>query len=402
MTTAEGVAELLPAAENVAPSMVDIRRRIHRHPEIGLQLPVTQALVVDELRALGLEPRLGANVTSVTAVLEGARPGPAVVLRADMDALPLTEETGFDFASEVDGAMHACGHDLHVAMLLGAARLLLDRRDALAGSVLLMLQPGEEGYHGARSMLDEGLLDAAGTPVTGAFAIHVSTRYETKTVNTRPGPLMAAGDTIHITVRGRGGHASTPHLAADPIPVAAEIILALQAMVGRRVHAFDPAVVTIARVAAGTTTNVIPETALVEGTMRTVSEETREAVRGFVRQVAEGVSAAHGMTAEVRLVPGYPVTVNDSAFTAFVEGVAADLLGPDRVRLMAAPVMGSEDFSYVLQRVPGALASLGTCPPGIDPHEAAQNHSNRVVHDEDAMPVGAALHAAVALRHLRG
>ena len=394
--------ELLPAAREILPDVVRVRRGIHARAEIGLQLPETQALVAQELRAVGLEPQLGGTTTSVTAVLEGERPGPTVLLRADMDALPLQEQTGLPFASQVDGVMHACGHDTHVAMLLGAARLLRERRNAIAGSVLLVFQPGEEGFHGARYMLDEGLLDAAPSPIAGAYALHISTRYRSGTVNVRPGPMLAAGDTIRITVRGRGGHASTPHLAADPITAAAEIVLALQTAVTRRLHAFDPAVITIANVVAGTTTNIIPETAYLGGTMRTVSDATREAGRRLIREVAAGVAAAHGVEVDVELEPGYPVTVNDAAASDFLEGVARAIDPPAGVHRLEHPVMGAEDFSYVLQRVPGAFAFLGAVPDGEDPATAAQNHSNRVVFDESAMPVGTALYAGLALRHLAG
>ena len=398
---------LLADARALLPSIVELRRRLHRTPEVGLHLPATQAVVLEELRALGLEPRLGVATTSVTAVIEGARPGPTILLRADMDGLPLTEETGLEFASERPGAMHACGHDTHMAMLLGAARLLAARRDQLAGHVLLMFQPGEEGFHGSRVMLDEGLLDlpageevAPGEQVTGAFALHISTRYASGTIDYRPGAMLVAADFIRLTIRGRGGHASAPHETIDPIPVAAEIVLALQAMVTRRVDVFDPAVVTIAHIDAGTTTNIIPETAFVEGTIRTASEATRALVHAGVRRVVEGICAAHDATAELEIVPGYPATLNDAAFTAFAAGVAAEVLGADAVIELAAPIMGAEDFSYVLQRVPGAMFFVGARPPEEDPATAPQNHSNRVIHHEPAMAVGAAVHAAVALGHL--
>src|SRR3954469_14058310 len=349
--TTDLTTNLLDDARGVLPQIVGIRRQLHAEPELGLQLPKTQAAVAADLESLGLEPRLGRSTTSVTAVIEGARPGPTILLRADRDALPLTEDTRLEFASKLDGRMHACGHDTHVAMLLGGARLLVERRGDIAGRVLLMFQPGEEGFHGARYMLDEGLLEEQG--VTGAFAIHITTHYASGTVNLKPGPEMAAGDTIRITVRGRGGHASAPHSAADPITVAAEIVLALQVMITRRVDVFDPAVITIANIAAGTTTNIIPETAFIQGTMRTVSEATRVAARGYVREVVAGIAAANGLEADVELEPGYPVTVNDPGFTEFVRGVAGEVLGGDRVQAMDAPIMGAEDFSYVLQRVPG-------------------------------------------------
>ena len=393
--------DLLAAARAIQDDVVAIRRRIHRQPEIGLDLPKTQAVIVEELGKIGLEGRRGKALSSVVAVIEGGRPGPTVLLRADMDALPLNEDTGLDFSSEVDGAMHACGHDTHVAMLLGAARLLQDRKADLPGKVVLMFQPGEEGFGGAKTMIEEGLLEAAGpTAPTGALAVHIGTRYPTGEVHLRPGPQMAATDVIRITVRGRGGHASAPHLALDPIAVAAEIVLALQAMVTRRIDVFDPAVVTIAQITAGTTNNIIPETCFLFGTIRTVSEESRAEVRAGVRRVAEGIAAAHGATVEVDLEAGYPVTINDPIFTAFVMDTARSLIGADKVAELPAPIMGAEDFSYVLQKVPGAMAFVGARPDGQDPATAPQNHSNLVVFDEPAMAVGVALYAAVAIRHL--
>ena len=226
--------ELLSAAYNDADRTIDLRRRLHRHPEIGLHLPQTQAMVLEAFADLPVELTTGTTTTSVVGVLRGARPGPTYLLRGDMDGLPVHEDTGLPFASEVPGAMHACGHDTHVAMLLGAARLLAERRDLLAGQVVFMVQPGEEGFHGARYMLEEGLLDVVPeAPVSGAFALHISSTLESGSVNVRPGPMMAAADQWRMVVRGRGGHASEPHAAADPIPVAAEIVLALQSMVTR-------------------------------------------------------------------------------------------------------------------------------------------------------------------------
>jgi amidohydrolase len=403
VTTLISLNGLLEAARGIQPEVVAIRRRIHRQPEVGLDLPKTQAIVLEELARLGLEGRRGTGLSSVVAVIEGGRPGPTVLLRADMDALPLHEDTGLEFGSEIDGAMHACGHDTHVAMLLGAARLLLERQADLAGKVILMFQPGEEGMGGAKTMIEEGLLDAAGsTAPSGALAVHIGTRYPTGEIHLRPGPQMAATDVIRIWVRGRGGHASAPHLALDPIAIAAEIVLALQAMVTRRIDVFDPAVVTIAQITAGTTNNIIPETVFMFGTIRSVSEETRAEVRAGVRRVAEGIAAAHGATAEVDLEAGYPVTINDPAFAAFVMETARLLIDADKVVQLPAPIMGAEDFSYVLQRVPGAMAFLGARPDGLDPATAPQNHSNVVVFDEPAMAVGVALYVAVALRHLEG
>ena len=388
--------EILDEARRVADDAIALRRRIHQHPEIGLVLPRTQALVHEALEGLGLEIAAGRATTSVTARLKGAAPGPTILLRADMDALPMREDTGLPFASEVEGAMHACGHDAHVAMLVGAARVLARRRASLAGDVLFMFQPGEEGYHGARVMIEEGLLDGPGAP-TGAFALHVAHRHGAGVISTRGGPAMASGDTIQVVVRGQGGHASAPQDCLDPVPIACEIVQAFQTLVTRRVNVFDPAVLTIARIEAGSTRNVIPETATLLGTVRTVSEGTRERVLAGVRRVAEGVAAAHGAEAEVEITPGYPVTVNDGDFAGFVLDTARELLGPDRVREMGHPIMGSEDFSYVLQRVPGAMVNIGTRP---DSGPAYPNHSNRMLVNEAALAVGIAMHVAVALRFL--
>jgi amidohydrolase len=389
-------SEIRRDAESLLDDTIQLRRRIHRQPELGLSLPRTQAVVLEALDGLGLDVRTGQRTTSVIARLTGARPGPTILLRADMDALPMPEETGLPFASEVKGAMHACGHDAHTAMLVGAARLLARRRDTLPGSVLFMFQPGEEGYHGARVMIEEGLLDGVAPP-TAAFALHVTHRLTAGAIVARPGPAMASGDTIQIVVRGCGGHASAPHDCLDPIPIACEIVQAFQTLVTRRVHVFDPAVLTIAKIEAGTTRNVIPDTASLLGTVRTVSEATRERVLEGVRRVAEGVAAAHGAEVGVELIRGYPVTVNDVDFTGFVLDSARELLGAEAVHAASSPIMASEDFSYVLQRVPGAIANLSTRPAD---GPAFPNHSSRMQVNESALAAGIAVHVGVVLRFL--
>ncbi len=398
-----GLAGILEEARGVADEAVELRRRIHRQPEIGLRLPRTQAVVLEALDGLGLDVRTGERTTSVVARLTGGRPGPTLLLRADMDALPLQEDTTLTFRSEVPGRMHACGHDAHVAMLASAARLLADRRATLAGHVLLMFQPGEEGHHGARHMIDEGLLDhtgPAGRP-DAAFALHVSATLPAGELHTRPGPLMAAADTIRVTVTGRGGHASAPHDALDPVPAAAAMVGALQTALTRRVDTHQPAVLTVARIVAGTTNNIIPETAVLEGTMRTLSEQTRTIVREEVHRVCHHTALAHGCSALVEIQTGYPVTVNDDGAAARLAALGTALLGDARVAAMPSPIMGAEDFSYVLQQVPGALAFLGACPRGTDPATAPPNHSNRVVFDEEAMATGVALYAGLAIDALR-
>ncbi len=393
--------DLLADAARVLPDAIEMRRAIHHHPELGLQLPRTQSAVVGALGDLGLEVHTGQSVSSVVADLHGTAGGdePVVLLRADMDALPMSEDTGLPYASAVDGVMHACGHDAHVAMLLGAAQLLSERRSALHGTVRFAFQPGEEGFHGARYMIDEGLL--AEPDVGAAFALHVAPNLPSGTISTRAGALMASADVIEIVVKGKGGHASTPYLANDPMPVAAEIVQALQVMVTRRLSAFDPVVITISKISAGTTSNVIPESVHLLGTLRAVSEGGRRIATAGIERVAEGIAEAHEMEAVATVVPGYPVTVNDAGFAAFVLDVGRELVGKRRLVDMPTPAMGAEDFSYVLQQRPGALAFLGVCPPGEQPKHAHSCHSNRMVLDEAGMQTGIAMHAAVALSYLR-
>lgn len=393
--------DLLEAARGLLPGVVDLRRDLHRHPELGLELPRTQAAVLDALDGLGLEVTTGESLGSVVADLEGGRPGPRILLRGDMDALPMPEDTGLEFASEVDGAMHACGHDLHVAGLVGAARLLAARRDELPGTVVLMFQPAEETDGGARTMIEEGVLDAAGERVVAAYGVHVfSAAMPLGTVTARPGTAMAASDHLYVTVHGRGGHGSTPHLAADPVTVAAEIVLAFQTAVTRQFDAHDPVVVSVGRIAAGTVDNVIPATAEIDATVRTFSRAHHASVPERLATVAEHVAAAHGLTAEVRYVRGYPVTVNDPAETERARAVTTAVLGADAWEHLDRPLAGAEDFSFVLEEVPGAFVFLGATPPDLDPAEAPYNHSPHARFADDAVPTAAALLAGFALDRL--
>lgn len=391
-------AALLVEARRLLPDLVELRRRIHAEPELGLELPATQAKIIEALSDLDLEVSLGRDLSSVVAVLRGAADGPTVLLRGDMDALPMPEDTGVEFASTVPGVMHACGHDAHVAMLIGAARVLASRAQDLRGSVKFLFQPGEEGHHGARFCLDEGLLEAPS--VDAGFAIHITPNLPAGVLGTRGGPLMASADEVLVTVRGRGGHASMPHTALDPIPVACEIVSAFQTLVTRRVDVFDPAVLTVARVTAGTTNNVIPESAELYGTLRTVSEGTRRQMHAGIERVASGVAAAHECDVDVEIIQGYPVTVNDVGTAAHVASVLRDVVGVDHVVEMPSPVMGAEDWSYVLQQVPGVMVFLGVCPDDLTPQRAPACHSNRMRLNEDAMAVGVAAHVAVALSYL--
>lgn len=387
-------------AHALAPDLTRLRHRLHRQPEIGLDLPVTQRTVLSELAGLDLEIAIGTSSTSVTAVLRGAHAGPAVLLRGDMDALPVTEDTGLDFASTVDGAMHACGHDLHTAMLVGAARLLAAHRDALHGDVVFMFQPGEEGWDGASHMIAEGVLSAAGQRVCSAYGMHVIAAGIPRGVfSTRPGTLMAASDALFVTVRGAGGHGSVPHRARDPISAAAEIVSGLQTLVTRRVDVFDPAVITVGTLHAGTRHNVIPDEARIQATVRTFSDQTREQVREQAPALCEHIAAAYGLTVDVEYAAEYPVTVNADEHAAFAADVATDVFGEQRFTPMLHPQAGAEDFSRVLQAVPGCYLMLGAHPG--DEVDGPYNHSPRAMFDDSVLPDGALLHAQLAIRALQ-
>ncbi|MGB7795841.1 MAG: M20 family metallopeptidase [Pseudonocardiaceae bacterium] len=392
-------SNLVGAARALQPHTIALRRALHRHPEQGLHLPETQSAVLHALADLPMQVHTGHAASSVVGVIEGGRPGPTVLLRADMDALPITEQSGVPFSSELPGSMHACGHDTHVAMLASAARLIAEQRDELAGRVLLMFQPGEEGFHGARHMLDDGLLEVAGSPER-ALALHITSTLDSGVVQTRPGAIMASSDVLRVTVTGRGGHASAPQNAVDPVPAAAAMVGALQTMITRTLSVFDPAVLTVTRISAGTSSNIIPETAELEGTIRALSEHTRLRLHGEVRRVCEHVAAAHGGAATVTIEHGYPVTVNDDEVTPQLIDLAREVLGERHAEPMPDPLMGAEDFSYVLAKVPGAMAFLGACPSGHDPDTVPANHSNRAVFDESAMAHGVALYAGFALEAL--
>ena len=388
--TAAGEAQLSDA--------VALRRAIHAEPEVGLHCPMTAAKVKAALAGLPLTIHEGTRTTGFVAVLNGSAGGNGrtVLLRGDHDALPMTEATGLHFASTIAGAMHACGHDAHTAMLVGAAKALSARRDELPGTVVFMFQPGEEGHHGAREMIADGLIDRARPD--GAFALHVSPNMGAGTVVTRAGPLLASTDTLHITVTGRGGHAAMPHESVDPIPVACEIVLALNTMIARTVPVVDPAVLTMTQIHGGSSHNIIPNEVMLMGTLRTLSEETRTKTRASALRIAEQVAAAHGCTAEASIDEGYPVTMNDPRAVAVMREATA-AVGANWVP-MGAPMMGGEDFSYVLQGVPGAMAFIGAAPHGSDPATNPGLHNTAMTIEEDAMATGIALHCAMAERFL--
>ncbi|TYL51721.1 amidohydrolase [Nocardioides sp. BGMRC 2183] len=387
------------------PDLAALRRELHQVPELGLDLPQTRELVVRELKALGLDathlPRSG----GVVAVIRGTKADDdghrrAVLLRGDMDALSIDENTDLPFSS-TNGAMHACGHDLHTAALLGAAQLLNAHADTFAGDVILMFQPGEEGYDGARIMIEEGVLDAAGSPVVGAYALHVfSGRYPLGMVGVRSGPIMSAADRLYVTVHGKGGHGSTPQLAVDPIVIAAEMVTALQAVVTRRFDAFDPVILSVTKIAGGDDIAVIPHEVTFAATVRSFSNEARESLEQLCTRTLNGIAAAHGASVTVDYQKLYPVTVNDATEADRVIRVAAENLPEDDVVVLPNPLNASEDFSRVLAEVPGAFIVVGATPPGVDPADAPFNHSAEAVFDEQSLWRGAALLAGLAVDRL--
>jgi amidohydrolase len=388
-------------AASLGGDLAELRHALHREPEVGLHLPDTQARVLGALGGLPLEITTGDALTSVTGVLRGSRPGPAVLLRADMDALQIEEKTGVPYRSRTSDAMHACGHDLHTAMLVGAARLLVQARDELAGSVVFMFQPGEEACDGAGHMIAEGVLDAADVRPVAAYALHVmSSGWPHGTFATRPGPMLAASDALAVRVQGAGGHGSAPHLARDPVLAACEMALALQTYLTRSIDPLEPVVLTVGSFHAGTRRNVIPESASFDATIRTFSQEVRDKVARDSVRVCEGVAAAYGLDVEAVYSQEYPVTVNDGPEAAFAAETAAALFGSDAFAPMARPVTGAEDFSRIIAEVPGAMVFLGAAPPGEDYTARPYNHSQYATFDDGVLSAGAALYAGLALRRL--
>ena len=385
-----------------AGELSELRHALHQEPEIGLHLPSTQRRVLDALAGLPLQVTAGDELSSVTAVLRGARPGPTVLLRGDMDALPILEALDVPWRSRTDGTMHACGHDLHTTMLIGAAHLLAGRAADVAGNVVFMFQPGEEGFDGAGKMIEEGVLDAAGERPVAAYALHVfSSTWAHGVFATRPGPIMAASDVLRVGVHGAGGHGSAPHRAKDPIPAAAEMVLALQTFLTRSIDPMEPVVITVGELRGGNRYNIIPDHAELVATVRTFDPDVQQAVAEGARRVCEGIASAHSVEARVEFEYQYPVTVNAPSEAAFVDATVSDLFGPERSAPLGRPITGAEDFSRVIAAVPGAMVFLGAMPPGAEPAERADNHSAHASFDDRVLADGAALYAELALRRLR-
>jgi amidohydrolase len=373
--------------ENFGEKIVALRRDIHREPELGFDTEKTAEKVLAALEGLPLDLETGVAKNGIVATLEGDGDGPTVALRADMDALPILEDTGLPFGSETEGRMHACGHDGHTSMLVGAAHALSGMRDRLDGTVKFVFQPAEEGGGGGKVMVDEGVAD----DVSSIFALHLWPGLPFGKVATKAGPIMAAADAFEMAIKASGGHGAMPHLASDAIAIAAQVVTALQTIVSREVDPIEPAVLTVGEIGAGTAFNIIPDKARIGGTVRTLDDDLRERIPARIEELARGI--AKGMRGDVDLdyTFSYPVTVNDEAAASRALNVAEDLFGGESVLELPNPSMGGEDFAFFLEKVPGAFIWLGV---GED---VSGLHTPKFAFDEEILSRGSALLAALAI-----
>lgn len=398
-----GAGRTIGIARELAKDIAEWRRYLHAHPETGAETPETAAYVAAVLRVLGLEVRTGVGGYGVVGVLRGITDNGqsdsrTIAVRADMDALNVQEETGLEFASKVPGKMHACGHDGHVAMALGAASILSRMKDGIRGNVKFIFQPAEEGPGGAKPMIEDGVLQDP--QVDAIVGLHMGCIWNVPTgsVGVKPGAMMAAMDRFEILVKGKGGHGAMPHQTSDALYVGAQIVSALQGIVSRRTNPLAPSVITVGQFHSGSAFNIIPGTAWLEGTARCLDEELRARIPEMIREVAQGVAATMGAECEVTYHLGYPVVVNDRDFTDFFASVARDVLeaaGGGAVQQLPEPTMGGEDMAYYLREVPGTFFFLGSRPEVAYPH-----HNSKFDIDERTLPVGAALLAETARRWL--
>ncbi len=389
---------LAEAAWEIGPQVVADRRYLHQHPELGMQEENTARFVAEKLRSFGIETSTGIATTGVVGLLRGGRPGKTVLLRADMDALPIEELNDVPYKSQTPGVMHACGHDAHTAILLGVAHLLADRKDEIHGTVKFTFQPAEESVGGAEPMIAAGVME--NPQVDAAFGVHIAQDIPVGSIGVCAGPANAAVDEAVITITGLGGHAARPHVAIDPIVIAGQAIVALQTLVSREINPLRPAVVTVGALHAGTVSNIIPEECQLRVTIRTTDEETRKLLSERIPALVAGIATAMRGTAETQYTFGYPVLVNDPAMTDLVRAVAREVVGPDKV-VEREPGMGAEDMAYFLQAAPGCFFRIGSRNPerGL---VHGHHHPRFDIDDEGALPVGVAAVAAVALRFLNG
>ena len=390
--------EMLNAAKAMAGQLTAWRRDFHMHPELGFEEHRTAGIVAAHLRALGYAVEEGVGGTGVVGVLNPGKPGRIVALRADMDALPIQDAKTCDYASTVPGKMHACGHDGHTAILMGVATLLAARRDEIPGQVKLLFQPAEEGPGGALPMINQGALT---NPAPEAcFALHLWSDIPVGRAALRPGPHMAASDTIHMTIKGVGGHGAYPEVSIDAIAIAGQVIVGMQNIVSRECPPLQSVVVTIGTIQGGFRNNVIAPEVKMSGTVRTLHGPTRDGMEAKIRRVFEGICRTHRGEPEFEYSYGYPVTLNDPAMADFLAGCAADILGGDNVRTDAEPAMGGEDFAYIAEKVPSAYLRLGATNPAKGITAGAHNPGFDI--DEDALPLGAAVMAYAAMRFVGG
>nr|WP_309501803.1 M20 aminoacylase family protein [uncultured Roseovarius sp.] len=372
-----------------ADEMTVWRRHLHTRPELGFDCHETAAFVVEQLRAFGItEIETGIATSGVVAIIEGRRAGPTIGLRADMDALPIIEATGADWASQTQGAMHACGHDGHTTMLLGAARYLAETRN-FRGRVALIFQPAEEGPGGGRVMVEEGIMDRY--DIAEVYALHTMPGLPLGTFSTTPGPIMAAVDTFHIDITGRGGHGAYPHETADPVVACCGIVQAIQTIVSRNHYALDDLVISVTQIHTGSAENIVPDTAYINGTVRCFDNDLRAYVRTRLDEIIAGQAASYGVTAALRIEVGYPPTVNHAAQTEFAANVAREISGDAAVITDRTREMGAEDFSYMLEARPGSYLFLGQ-------GEAAGLHHPKFDFNDDAAPIGASFFARLVER----
>jgi amidohydrolase len=392
--------ELLAEAQQYAETLSGIRRELHQIPEFALDLPKTQARILQSIEGLG-EITLGKSLSSIVLHIRGGKPGPTVLLRADMDALKVEEETGLAYTS-TNGFMHACGHDLHMAAGIGAAHLLATHKDKLHGDVIVWFQPGEEGHHGADVMIEEGMLDVSGQRPIAAYGLHVFTSLPLGVIACKPGPMMASAGDLIVKFHGSGGHGSMPWLSKDPVSPMVEAIAALQNMLNKSFDQFDPVILNVGWIRAGddATTNVIADEASFGATVRTFSEANTKKLHELAPKLVQSIAEGFGVTATFEFGRATKVLMNDSAAVERVQQMATELVGPAGYLNMPTPIAGGEDFASIVAEVPGAFVFLGACPPEIDHTTAATNHSAKAMFDDSVLPLGSALLAALAFSHL--
>lgn len=392
--------DLFREAAEYGPTMVEIRRELHQMPEFALNLPNTQKKILQSIEGLG-EITLGKGLTSIALLIKGKNPGPTVLLRADMDALKVVEETDLPYAS-TNGYMHACGHDLHMAAAIGAAHLIASHKDQLNGDVLIWFQPGEEGHHGADVMIEEGMLEVSGSRPIAAYGLHVFTSMPKGLIACKSGPLMASAGDLNVTFHGSGGHGSMPWLSKDPVTPMVESITALQNLLNKQFDQFDPVILNVGWIRAGddATTNVIADSASFGATVRTFSEENTKKLHELAPRLIHSIAEGFSVRADVSFGQATKVLLNNAAAVQRVEEVSKQLVGDQGYMPMQKPIAGGEDFASIVAEVPGAFVFVGACPPDIDFQTAPTNHSAKAKFDDSVLPLCAALLASLAFSHL--